>query len=101
MKRFAGKYQEQLLELNLHLLTLVFSWMKWKPVFLKPERLQPFIWLRYIDATFFIWTHGAEQLKLFLKDLNEFNPNLKFTYETFQNSGNFLYPNVSFSLVYI
>ena len=48
--------------------------------FLKTQRLQPFIWLRYIDGIFFIWTHGEEQLNLFLKDLNEFHPNLKFTY---------------------
>ena len=50
--------------------------------FLKTQQLQPFIWLRYIYDIFFIWTHGEEQLKLFLKDLNEFHPNLKFTYET-------------------
>ena len=50
--------------------------------FLKTQQLQPFIWLRYIDDIFFIWTHGEEQLKLFLKDLNKFHPNLKFTYET-------------------
>ena len=35
MKKFTRKYQEQLLKLNLHHLTLIFSWMKWKPVFLK------------------------------------------------------------------
>ena len=51
-----------------------------KTTFLKTQRLQPFIWLRHIDGIFFIWTHGEEQLNLFLKDLNEFHPNLKFTY---------------------
>ena len=44
---------------------------------------------------FFIWTHGEEQLKLFLKDLNKFHPNLKFTYKTSRNSVNFLDINVS------
>ena len=34
-EKFKSKYHEQLLELNLHHLTLVFSWMKWKPIFLK------------------------------------------------------------------
>ena len=63
--------------------------------FLKTQQLQPFLWLRYIDDIFFIWTHGEEQLKLFLKNLNEFHPNLKFTYETSQNSANFLDINVS------
>ena len=33
MRKFASKYQGQQLELNLHQLTLVFSWIKWKPVF--------------------------------------------------------------------
>ena len=93
MKKFASKYQEQLLELNLHHLTLVFLWMKWKPV--KTQQLQSFIWLRYIDDMFFIWTHGEEQLNLFLKYLNEFHPNLKFTYQTSQNSVDFLDLRVS------
>ena len=46
--------------------------------FLKTQQLQPF---RFIDDIFFMWTHGKEQLNLFLKDLNEFHPNLKFTYK--------------------
>ena len=58
--------------------------------FLKTQGLQPFIWLRYIDDMFFIWTHCEEKLNLFLKDLNEFHPNLKFTYQTSHNSVNFL-----------
>ena len=63
--------------------------------FLKIQQSQPFLWLRYIDYTFFIWTHGKEKLNLFLKDLNEFYPNLKFTYETSQNNIYFLDLNVS------
>ena len=63
--------------------------------FLKTQQLQPFILLRYIDDIFFIWTHGEEQLNLFLKDLNEFHPNLKFTYETSQDSVDILDLNVS------
>ena len=59
------------------------------------QQLQPFIWLRYIDDIFFIWAHDEEQLNLFLKDLNEFHPNFKFTYETSQNRVNFLDLNVS------
>ena len=30
---------------------------------------------------FFIWTHGEEKLELFLTDLNNYNPHIKFTYE--------------------
>ena len=63
--------------------------------FLKTEKLKPFIWLRYTDDIFFLWAHGEEQTNLFLKDLNEFSPNLKFTYKTFQNSIDFLDLNVS------
>ena len=48
-----------------------------------------------IDDIFFIWTHGKEQLNLFLKDLNEFHPNLKFPYETSRNSVDFLDLNAS------
>ena len=54
-------------------------------------QLRPFIWLRYIDDIFFIWTPG----EVFLKDLNKFHPNLKFTYETSQNSVDFFNLNVS------
>ena len=70
---FASKYHEQLLELNLHHLTLVFLLINWKLVFKKIQQLQPFIWLRYIDDIPFIWTDVVNQLKLFLEDLNEFN----------------------------
>ena len=57
--------------------------------------MQSFIWLRYIDDIFYMGTYG-EQLKLFLNDLNEFHPNLKFMYETPQNSVNVLDLNVNF-----
>ena len=70
---FASKYHEQLLELNLHHLTLVFLLINWKLVFKKIQQLQPFIWLRYIDDILFIWTDVVNQLELFLEDLNEFN----------------------------
>ena len=63
--------------------------------FLKTQQLQPFIWLRYIDDIFFMWTHGEEELNLFLKGLNEFHPNLKFTSKTSQNGVDFLDLNVS------
>ena len=63
--------------------------------FVKAQQLQPFIWFRYIDDIFFIWTHGEEQLNLFFKDLNEFHPDLKFTYETSQNNVDFLDLNES------
>ena len=70
---FVSKYHEQLLELNLHHLTLVFLLINWKLVFKKIQQLQSFIWLRYIDDILFIWTDVVNQLELFLEDLNEFN----------------------------
>ena len=49
--------------------------------FLKNQELQPFLWLRYIDDIFFIWTHGEEEkLTQFLNELNNFNSNLEFMY---------------------
>ena len=49
--------------------------------FLETQSLQPLIWFRYIDDVFFMWTHGEEKLQLFLTDLNNYNPLIKFTYE--------------------
>ena len=48
--------------------------------FLETQSLQPLIWFRYIDDVFFIWTHGGGKLQLFLTDLNNYNPHIKFTY---------------------
>ena len=37
--------------------------------------------MTYIDYIFFIWTHDEQELERFLKDLNNFTPNLSFTHE--------------------
>ena len=63
--------------------------------FLKTQELQPFVWLRYIDDIFFIWTHGEAELKKFMEGLNNFLPNLQFTYESSKKSVAFLDLNVS------
>ena len=52
--------------------------------FPKTQELQPFVWLRYIDDIFFIWTHGEAELKKFMEGLNNFLPNLQFTYESWK-----------------
>ena len=54
--------------------------------FLKTQELQPFVWLRYIDDIFFIWIHGETELKKFMEGLNNFLPNLQFTYEASSSS---------------
>ena len=49
--------------------------------FLKTQEKTSLVWLRYIVDIFFIWTNGKEHLETFLQELN-FNPDLKFTYES-------------------
>ena len=50
--------------------------------FLKTQEKTPLLWFRYIDGIFFIWTHDKEHLETFLQELNNFNPDLKFIYES-------------------
>ena len=54
---------------------------KIKSDLLKSLGLTPLLWYRYIDDVLFIWTHGEEKLASFLKDLNNYHPNIKFTHE--------------------
>ena len=50
--------------------------------FLGAQKKVPLVWFRYIDDIFFIWTHGENELKSFMQNLNQFHPNLSFTYES-------------------
>ena len=36
------------------------------------QTFQPFVWLRYIDEIFFIWTHGEAELKTFIEGVSNF-----------------------------
>ena len=47
---------------------------------------------RCIDNVFFIWTHGKEKLEEFLKDFNNYHPNIKLTHEFNKESIPFLNP---------
>ena len=38
--------------------------------FVYTYRLQPEVWLRYIDDVFMLWLHGATELEKFLEYLN-------------------------------
>ena len=58
--------------------------------FLASEEIQPWVWLRYIDDIFFVWTEGEEKLREFLERLNSFHPNLKFTFDYSTKQVNFL-----------
>ena len=65
--------------------------------FLQTQKFQTLVWFRYIEDIFFIWTHGENSLKNFMIELNNFNPNFKFTYEFSEASINFLDLNVKLS----
>ena len=58
--------------------------------FLQSEIFKPWLWLRYINNIFFIWTEGKVTLTAFLNCLNNFHPNLKFTHGKSKCSVNFL-----------
>ena len=49
--------------------------------FFETQTLKPLVWLRYIDDVFFISTHSEEELKEFMREMNSFDANIKFTYE--------------------
>ena len=58
--------------------------------FLQSSPLKPLICWRYIDDIFFIWQHGEDKLKEFLRLLNSSHPTTKFTYEYSSNKITFL-----------
>ena len=58
--------------------------------FLEVKDIKPWVWMRYIDEIFFIWTEVENKLESFLRRLNTFHPNLKFTHEKSKTSINFL-----------
>ena len=61
---------------------------------LQDIELQPRMWWRYIDDTFFIWKHGEDSLKQFIETRNAFHPAIKFTVEWSREEINFLGDNV-------
>ena len=58
--------------------------------FLKSQEIKPWLWKRFIDDIFFIWTDTEENLDKFFEDLNKFHPNLRFTYEKLREKISFL-----------
>ena len=44
-------------------------------------KLTPTMWRRYVDDTFVLWPHGADQLKEFHVHLNRQHPQIQFTKE--------------------
>ena len=68
---------------------------KVESAFLESENTKPWVWMRYIDDIFFIWTESEDELEGFLQRLNAFHPNLKFTHDKSKVSINFLDVTVS------
>ena len=66
------------------------TWMRSNKSFQKRKAKKRLIWLRYIDDIFFIQNHGKQELERFLKDLNNFSPDLSFTQEASKNCIPFL-----------
>ena len=51
---------------------------------------QPFLWLRFIDDIFVIWTHSEQSLSDFIDNLNTRHHSIKFTSDISRTSVNFL-----------
>ena len=65
---------------NLFMHDLESKLLAWAPV-------KPFIWLRYIDDIFMVWTEGEEKLLEFLKN---FHDTIKFTFDWSRDCINYL-----------
>ena len=75
MVRLNNRFQERPLVQSVNHTRGVLSW-------LKTQERTPLVWFRYIDDIFFIWIHGKEHLEIFLQELDNLNPDLKFPYES-------------------
>ena len=52
--------------------------------------VKPYLWLRYIDDVFMIWTAGEEQLQEFLQWINQYHDTIKFTWDWSRKTVNYL-----------
>ena len=55
---------------------------------------KPYLWYRYIDDIFMVWTHGEDKLNNFITNLNNIHPTIKFTSEHSTTSIPFLDVNI-------
>ena len=70
---------------------------KFETDFLIMQKLQTFVWFRYIDDMFFIKIHVKEELESFMKELNKFSDHIKVTFESNKENLNFLDVNINLS----
>ena len=52
--------------------------------------VKPWLWWRYIDDVFFVWTKSEQELDEFMAYMNSFHPNIRFTYEKSHEKVQFL-----------
>lgn len=48
---------------------------------IETSTLKPKVWLRYVDDTFVVWSHGDDKLNTFTQHLNNISPTIKLTVE--------------------
>ena len=68
-------------------------------MFLAAPRLQPSLFVRYIDDVFGVWTHGKDALLEYFNFLNSIHPTIRFTIEHTGDTGvlSFLDTQISIS----
>ena len=71
-------------------LTPPYALYLYELLFLKSKQMQSWIWFRYIDDIFSIWTTIEKELDKFLNPHNSLHPNLRFTDKCSKESLNFL-----------
>ena len=57
---------------------------------LEESQYKPWLWWRYIDDVFLVWTHGEEKLLEFVNFLNSAHHSIKFTVEYSKETVSFL-----------
>ena len=68
---------------NLFMHDLESKLLPWVPV-------NPFIWMRYIDDIFIVWTKREEKLLEILNNINNFHDTIKFTFDWSRDCINYL-----------
>ena len=56
-------------------------WFYRKKQALKGAKIKPYVWWRYLDDIFMIWTGNEDELREFIEYLNNLHRTIKFTLE--------------------
>ncbi len=49
----------------------------WEEQILNKNNYQPFVYFRFLDDIFMIWTHGIEKCYAFFESMNSHHPSIK------------------------